>query len=446
MRYRLLSFLLIIASMVLLTGGGWFGPRVDAPPTLALGFLLLAGYLVGFFGEYVKLPRITGYILAGVLFGPYLCGFFTQRAVLELGFLNNLALAFIAFCAGGELKVSNLRDKLRSIISIVLGNVLILAGVTLAVFLAAPFIPFMAGYSRPVHLGIAAIFGVISTARSPSSAIAVISELKARGPFTDVVLAVTVVMDVVVVLLFAIVLSLCQVLITPGSHFSPALIFELLLQIAAAFALGYGLGRGIIFLADRVHVELPVIVAGMGFLVIKTCHLLGDHMLDTYHISLHLEPLIICMAAGFTVQNFSDHGDRFVHSMDRVSMPIYVAFFALSGAAINFEALSSGWMIGLMVVFIRAVMMYVGTYASSRVVGDPPRIYKYAWLGFITQAGVSLGLLAEVVRRFPEVGIYVQSILIAAITVNQIVGPIAFKWVLGFVGEAHIRPARARAD
>jgi hypothetical protein len=132
--------------------------------------------------------------------------------------------------------------------------------------------------------------------------------------------------------------------------------------------------------------------------------------------------------------------------MDRVSMPIYVAFFALSGAAINFEALSSGWMIGLMVVFIRAVMMYVGTYASSRVVGDPPRIYKYAWLGFITQAGVSLGLLAEVVRRFPEVGIYVQSILIAAITVNQIVGPIAFKWVLGFVGEAHIRPARARAD
>ena len=124
--------------------------------------------------------------------------------------------------------------------------------------------------------------------------------------------------------------------------------------------------------------------------------------------------------------------------MDRVALPIYVAFFAITGAKINLGLLRTGWILGLVVVLVRGLMLYVGAVASGKLARDKPPIYKNAWLGFITQAGVSLGLLTEVVRRFPEIGPHIESILIAAITVNQIVGPVAFKYALNKLGEARV--------
>jgi Kef-type K+ transport system membrane component KefB len=127
--------------------------------------------------------------------------------------------------------------------------------------------------------------------------------------------------------------------------------------------------------------------------------------------------------------------------MDRVSLPIYVAFFAITGASIQLDVLQAGWLLGLAVALSRAGMIYIGSYLSGRAAGDPPALYKNAWLGFVTQAGVSLGLVAEVARRFPEIAVHLQTILIASITLNQIVGPIAFKHVLGKLGESKLKPA-----
>jgi Kef-type K+ transport system membrane component KefB len=122
--------------------------------------------------------------------------------------------------------------------------------------------------------------------------------------------------------------------------------------------------------------------------------------------------------------------------MDRVSFPIYIGFFAITGAKIDVDVLKTAWFLGLVVVISRTIMIYIGSFISGKLAGDPPRIYKNTWLGFITQAGVSLGLLSEVVRRFPDIGIPIQTILIAAITINQLVGPVAFKYALFKVGEA----------
>jgi hypothetical protein len=297
-------------------------------------------------------------------------------------------------------------------------------------------IPFMSEMPFTARLAVAAIFGVISTARSPSSAIAIISEVRAKGSFTDSVLSVTVAMDVVIIMLFAVVISFCQVLIVPGSELSLTLLLFILLEIAVALGIGFFLGKGIIYLIRNLEAELPVITAALGFMVIKFCHSLHAYLFDMYQIEINLEPLLICMAAGFTVQNFSAHGESFLKSMDNVSLPIYVAFFAITGASIDIDVLKTGWLLGLVVFLVRATMIWVGSNLSGRAGGDSPRIYKNAWLGFITQAGVSLGLLTEVVRRFPELGVHVQSILIASITLNQIIGPMTFKYVLRKVGEA----------
>jgi Kef-type K+ transport system membrane component KefB len=432
-----MSLLLIIGCMAWIFYADPFGLPDTLSPTLVLGFMLLAAYCIGSLLERFGLPRITGYIFAGLFLGPYFLKFYSKEVVADLGFLNSLALAFIAFSAGGELKLSRIRDKLKSIFFLIAGvTSVVFVGVTLVVFAISGFIPFMREFNPVAKLAVSAIFGVIAVARSPSSTIAIISETKAKGDYTDTVLSVTIATDVVIIVFFAVVISACEVLISGGGTISLAFLLELLLEIGLAFVLGFLLGKVIVFLIETLHVEFPVVITAMGFLVIKFSHRLGEYMHQIHEINVNIEPLLICMAAGFTVQNFSKHGTTFLERMDRVSLPIYIGFFAITGANIDIDVLKNAWLLGLIVMLVRTLMIYIGSFLSGKLSRDPPVIYKNTWLGFITQAGVSLGLLAEVVRRFPEIGIPIQTILIATITLNQVIGPIAFKYALFKVGEA----------
>ncbi len=438
MYYKSISLLIVLATMALIVYSDLPGLSETDSPTLLIGFLLLSAYCTGSLLEKFKLPRITGYIFAGLFFGPFFLKFYSSNAVANLSFLNSLALAFIAFCAGGELQLNKIRSNIKNIFFLLVGGTsVVFIGVSLTLFAFSGFIPFLMKYDLYARFAVSAIFGVIAVARSPSSAIAIISETKAKGKYTETVLSVTVVTDVVIIILFAVLISICQATISSGSSIDPAFLLDLIFEIIVAFIAGFLLGKALVFLIERVKVEFPIVIIAMGFVVIKFCHSLGAYFHEAHDISLNIEPLLICMVAGFTVQNYSKHGNLFLSRMDRVSMPIYVGFFAITGASINIDALKTGWMLGLIIFLSRMLMLYIGSCLSGRLSGDDPIIYKNTWLGFITQAGVSLGLLSEVVRRFPEIGIPIQSILIASITLNQIIGPVAFKYALNKLGETN---------
>ncbi len=144
-----------------------------------------------------------------------------------------------------------------------------------------------------------------------------------------------------VIVLFGITVSFCQVIISPEGILDWVFFLFLLFEIVLAVVLGYLLGKGIIYLIERVKVEFAVIVIAMGFMVVKFSHLLGDYLHETRDIALHLEPLLICMAAGYTVQNYSKFGKEFLLKLDRVSLPIYILFFAITGASIDLGILKS---------------------------------------------------------------------------------------------------------
>jgi Kef-type K+ transport system membrane component KefB len=435
---KIISLFLALATMSFIIHAGLKLNQKDCP-TLVLGFILIAAYCIGQLLEKIGLPGIVGYILTGLFMGPYFLKFYTSSAINELSFINNLALAFIAFCAGGELRLSNIRRILKPIIYYISGITLVVfTGVTLLVFSISSLIPFLSGLNPGVKLAVSAIFGIITVARSPSSAIAIISETKAKGPYTDLVLSVSVAMDVIIIMLFAVIISVCQIIIQTKGGMDLSFIAALILEIAIAFLLGYLLGKFIVFLIEKVKVEFAVVIIAMGFLVIEISRLLGEYLHEVHNIGFEIEPLLICMAAGFTVQNFSDYGEKFLKRMDSVSLPIYIAFFAMTGAAMNINILRTGWLFGLIIVVARLILINIGSYFSGKLSKTSPKIYKNAWLGFITQAGVSLGLLTEVVRRFPDIGPSIQTILIAAIIMNQIIGPIAFKYGLKKVGETNV--------
>jgi Kef-type K+ transport system membrane component KefB len=415
----------------------------DARSTMTFGFLLLAAYLIGDVLSRFKLPKITGYILAGILFGPHLLDFVSAGTVRELKLIDDLALTFIAFAAGGELRLAGLRERRRSItLTVFFLTVIVFLGVAAFVLVARPLLPFLDGKPAAHGLAAALLLGTFAVARSPSSAIAIISECKARGPFTEMVLGVTVVMDVLVIMVFAAMVSITQVLITPGAQMDFRFILMMVVQLAGSIFGGVVLGWIIYLYLRHVRAEVLVFILALAFMVTlfsRQFALLLDHL---FNVAFHLEPMLICVTAGFWVRNFSRDGGLFMESIDRSSLPIYVIFFSLTGAALNIGALSQTWLIAVLLVIVRSLLIWLGAYLGGSSSGDPSRFRRMSGCAFITQAGVSLGLAGIVMRSFPEWGAALSTTIVAVVALNQIIGPIAFKFALGAVGEARVNPGR----
>jgi Kef-type K+ transport system membrane component KefB len=314
--------------------------------------------------------------------------------------------------------------------------VIVLCSVVLCLLFIQSLFPLTAGMPLVKVLVIAAICAVIAVARSPSSAIAIISETKARGPFTDMVLGVTVAADVLTIFLFAFVLSFSQYILSGATGLDVVFLLGIGLEVVSSLLFGYLLGRAISYYLKRIRSDLTIFILGIAFLVTKLSQSLAWFLDTEFGIHFHLEPMIICLTAGFVVQNMSKRGPDFLRVIDHSSLPIYAIFFALSGASLGLDALKDTWQWALFLVGIRMLFIYGGSYVGGKLAGDPPRFVKASGLGFVAQAGVSLGLAKLVADRFPEFGAELSALIIATIAINQVIGPAAFKWALSYVGES----------
>lgn len=415
-------------------------PAVPVPagaaPTLAFGFLLLSAYLLSGLLAKFRLPRITGYLLAGMLFGPSLLGLLSWNILNDLKLVDDLALTFIALAAGGELRVEMLKARCRSIVLTLLGLVLVvLIGMTGAIMALRSLFPFTVGKPFEYALVIAAICAVIAVARSPASAIAIIDETRARGPFTEMVLGVTVAADVLTIFLFAALLPFCELIISGGRIRDPLFFLGMGSEVGLSLAVGLLLGRGIDLYLEKIHAEFTIFILAVAFLVTKFSHALGTFIDTEFEVHFHLEPMLICLAAGFFVRNRSKLGHVFSKAVSRSSLPIYTIFFAISGASLQLKVLGNTWHWAVTLVALRAILIWGGTFIGGRLSADPARFQKVSGLGFLTQAGVSLGLTKIVAERFAAFGPDLAVLLVATIIINQIIGPVAFKSALAAVGE-----------
>lgn len=393
--------------------------------TLFLGFLLLAAYLAGRAAKAVSLPQITGYLVIGILAGPDILGVLPQPTVEDLRFVNGVALALIALSAGGELRVASLRKRMRSITVItVLQILLMFSMVAVAVYLARGSIDILRDHPPRVAVAVALLFGLVAVAKSPATTIAVITEERARGVLTDTVLGVTVVKDVAILILIAIMIPLAVAIMEPAGGFDLHAVWDILLAILGSMAMGAVLGWLVTLYLKRIRTYRILFVLAVAFLAEN----LGDW--------LDLESILVAMAAGFYVQNFSSQGRRLLHALEANSLPIYAIFFAVAGADLDISVLRQAWMVASALIITRLAALWISTHVGARLAADPPVIQRYAWMGFIAQAGVTLGIANMVRDRFPDIGTEVATIIVAMIAVNQLVGPPAFRWSLIKAGES----------
>jgi Kef-type K+ transport system membrane component KefB len=144
----------------------------------------------------------------------------------------------------------------------------------------------------------------------------------------------------------------------------------------------------------------------------------------------------MCLVAGFVAENFSEHGKLLISAIERSSVPIYVVFFAISGASLNLSALRQTWLLALGCVLLRGLLKFSATFIGSRLTGEERDFQRLGWAGFISQAGVALGMAIVIQDNFPEWGSEFMVLVLAVIAINQIVGPIFLQKLLIKVDEA----------
>lgn len=408
-----------------------------------LGFVWIlfgTSYFSKFF-QKVKLPLITGFIVLGVVVGPYILNLIPKEAIGKIQFVNDFALAYIAFAAGAELYLKDLRSRLKSIAWNTFGQLAVtflFSG--MAIFALTSQIPFMAQMPVSLQVAVSLLIASIFVARSPSSAIAIIHELRAKGPFTQTVMGVTVIKDVLVIILFAICVSVARNLI--GNHpFDligiSILVGELLLSVILGLVLGK-IVHWILGFALSSPIKAAMILL-LGYGVFVFAHGVQEWSLTLIGTELFFEPLLICIIASFMVTNYSNFRPEFQFIIHRLGPYIYIAFFTLTGIMISVEVLAKVVAIAFILFFVRLVSMIIGAYIGATLAKDDPRHRTVGWMPYVTQAGVGLGLAIEVSKEFPVWGEEFATIVIAVIVLNQLVGPPLFKWSLYKVGESHKR-------
>lgn len=410
----------------------------------AFGIVALAAKLIGQAFSRFGLPYITGYLLAGALAGPFVLGMLPAEASAELRFVDDIALAIIAFIAGSELYLNELRARLRAILLNTAGIVVFaFVFIGVALWFLQSFIPFTAGLPNNIRLAISVLGATILLALSPASTIAVIQDARARGPFSKTVLSVTVVMDVVIVVLFAVSVALAGSLID-GEAIGIGLVVLLAIDIVLGVLIGYAIGQMIgAMLSTRLPNLLKIaLLIGIGFLIFEFGFRLPDWTYTLIGQKIAIEPLLVAMTAGFTVTNFTRHRHAFEDLLHQISPATYVAFFALTGLALKLDILFATLGIALLLFAVRIVSIGVGTLVGGTIAGEAPAFRRWAWLGLITQAGIALGLARETAVEFPDIlGSDFTTLMVSVIVLNEIFGPMFFKFALRRVGEA-VDPAQ----
>lgn len=374
---------------------------------LVFGLLLWLGYLGARIVARFKLPAVTGFLVMGIVIGPSVLGFLSKNMLHDLEIVEPLALGVIVFLIGEELTTRMLRrHRWPFWFTSILNTLLPAIVVGLAVRMFAPTKPDLAW-----------VLATIAVSGAPATVMAVITEKRARGVMCDTMLGCAALDNIACVLAFSVVVPYLK--LTAGVHSSVATALadtgrEVLLAIVIGVALGWVLAK----LLRRVSDKSEMLALSLTHIVLAVA------MAEAVGASALLAPLV----AGIVTATFEERRDSRVHAFDAlraVEFPVYILFFTLAGANLRLETLVTGG--GLVVVYIlaRALGKFTAGFAGGLASGYSVGSSSWFGLGMLPQAGVAVGLALSASVTFPVIGDTINAVVLAAIVVFELLGPIS---------------------
>lgn len=418
------ALVLVVGAVVALRGLDTIdGGAVRGGPVFSLGFLVIAGAVFGNVAAAMRLPKLTGYLLAGVLSGPQGFGILSTDDVKSLSLINALALALIALQAGAELTIGTLKRTWRSVMWSSLSQAaLVIPVMALLFFALSRFMPFLGGLNTGTVVAVSIIWGVLSLTRSPAVTLAILGETKAKGPLAEHALGVVVLLDVMVLPLFAAAMAIGRGQIS-GQAFEFTVLIHLAEELFASVCAGTAFGLLVALLLRVITRERVLMVVVVSY---------GVTALSAY---LRYDTLLVFVMAGFVVMNLTRFGRDLVHTSETTSAGVMIVFFATAGAKLDLQALQQLWPIALAFFVARALITVVACRVGHHLANDPPVVRRLGFTPFISQAGVTIGLASIVADALPGIGKAVATLVIAVVGFNELAGPVIFTLGLKKAGE-----------
>lgn len=401
------------------------GSGVSDPLTLAaIGFVVLAAFTVGELGGALKLPKITGYIVSGVVLGPQVWDVLSEQVVVEMQTFNTLALGLIATTAGLELDLSAIRKVFRTLMSTVVLKVPLLIVLVGGAFYAMEMgLGILGLQAQSSVLALGLVFAVLGVGTSPAIALAIINETGAKGRLSDLVLAIAVVKDLVVVVCLALAIAVARVLIVPDAPLGADVLVHVAEELGASIAVGAVVGLLLIGYMRFIKAEM--------LLAVLVAILVTAEVSET----LHLELLLVFIAAGFVVRNFSKYEHELLHSLERIALPVFVVFFTTAGANVDLKGTLTLLPLALVIAAARAAAFFLASKAGAKVGHEAPPIENNAWFAYLPQAGVTLGLVFLAAEKLPTLAEPIEKTGMAMVALHLILGPILLGVALRRAGE-----------
>ncbi len=408
--------------------------------------LLLVALLSTRLMRLIKLPNVTGYILTGIIMGPFLFGLFfnnfsfdgikgapVYKFVDQLGWVSSVALGFIAFSIGTSFKFSTIKALGKRVLVITILEALGASLLVVVALLVAHFI-----FPQYVSLELALTLSAIASATAPAATLMVIKQYRAHGPLVDTLLPVVALDDAAALILFAILFQIATAL-AGGSVSAYAIIVKPLLEITISLAVGAVLGFVISF-ANRFFKSRNNRLIWNIFSVFAA---LGFYYLFKKIGGFELSSLLTCMMAGAIYTNFVKESGRTLDVMDRFTSPVYMMFFVISGASLDLTIFFNGD--GLVVVLIaltylvfRVIGKWSGAYVGATITRCEPQVKKYLGFALVPQAGVAIGLSTTAYKLFSQysdpymqkTGALILAIVLTSTLVYELFGPMVAKFAL----------------
>ena len=385
----------------------------------SLGLILLLALLAGHLVKVVRVPEVTGYILAGVALGPSVLGWVSVENLLALEVLSEVALGLILFSIGSVFEFSRFRRMGRQILYLtliesLLASLLVTGG---ALLLGQPW-------------EIALLLGAIAIATAPASTLMVIRECDSKGPVTDNLLGIIAVNNLLCIAVY----SLVAAMIDLSANFGTTSIFQtlyralfpLVWQLVGSVAWGYLVGLLLAAWSRQVTEtgEMLILLAGSILLCVGVSRILD------------LSPLVASLAVGATMVNLAARSQHLFDTLSGTDPPFYAIFFVIAGADLDLALVPTMGALGLVYLGARATGKFVGATVGARWLGLDVRVQRFLGLALLAQAGLAVGLTLAVEQRYEGLSAVVSTVVLAAVAISEMVGPISTRFALVRSGEA----------
>ena len=379
-----------------------------------LAIMLFAGLLFGRLLKLVKLPNVTGYLIAGLVLGPFVTKILSAEQVESLSVISNMALSFIAFTVGLSFKRSYFKRVGMTPVVIALLEALVAVFLVQGALIAAGF-----------DVAFSIVLGAIAAATAPAATIMVIKQYGAKGPVTDTLMAVVAIDDAVALVAFGFAVSIAGVISGNGGGNIFLSILQPLWQVFLSLLIGAVMG--VLFKIPLRFFKKSgnrlIIIIGFVFMTSALATLCG------------VSELLACMALGSVFCNISTESDSINDLCDFFTPPLFELFFVVSGAGLDVSVLPQIGVMGAIYVVVRCVGKYLGAFIGAKIMKAPDAVAKYIGPTLIPQAGVAIGLTIVAQSVVPHYAAQVRAVILCGTLIYELVCPAITKITLKKAGE-----------